>query len=233
MTIESAIREQRDLIERLWAEDPVQERELAALRETLVKAAAAILDRREEEQASREHVAERQALEALERAAQSCPDDDPDAGIQACLNAVRSSFGPGAAAALVIFDGVGATVVRAFSGELAGEVVDRVGWQVAHKKELIEVAPDDRPVLARSLPLAGARRGALLVSVAERPDGPARRLLETVADRLAHVLDLAERQHHASDEVQRMGEERALRERFVAGLAHDLRGPLIAARISL
>ena len=195
----------------------------------------------------KEHLVERQALDVLERAAQASLDDEPTAGTHACLAAVRSAFGARATAVLVLFDETGAVIERASDGYFgdALNAIERLGWEVSQDSEVVEIPVEGfswsrslsvggtRTLVAHSLPLAGDRKGALLIGLDQPATGPVRRLLETISDRLAHVLDILERHHEASDELHRMTDERSLRERFVAALAHDLRGPLAAARLSL
>jgi signal transduction histidine kinase len=201
------------------------------IRESLTTAMAFTFERSDEERLRGEHLSERQALAALERAAQTCLDEDPAMGVTTCLEAVREAFGPLAAAGILVFDGTGAVRERSIAGVLDISRIEELAWEVANKKEVVEL--EDPPLLIRSLPLSGERRGVLFIGAGQRPTGATRRLVETIADRLAHILDLFEREQLATSELERLGEERALRERFVATLAHDLRGPLMAARISI
>jgi signal transduction histidine kinase len=217
------------------------------LRDALLSTVSVIIEQISEEMMCKEHQNERRALDVLERAAEAALDDEPAAGIHTCLSAVRSAFGERSIAALLLFDGNGTVVERAVDGYSADAMssIDTLAWEVSHDSDVVEVPVDGfrwsralslagmRTLVARSLPLAGDRRGALLIGLEHPAGGPVRRLLGTVADRLAHVLDILERHHAANDELHRLSDERSLRERFVAALAHDLRGPLAAAKLSL
>jgi signal transduction histidine kinase len=209
--------------------------ELRPVRETVTTVISLLLERSNEERMRNEHFAERQAVDALEHAAQAAL-EDPANGAAPCLEAVRLGFGAGAAAALFVFDGAGTVHERTIAetgGTHIGAITDEVAWEVARKRELVEL--DDPLAIGRALPLAGERRGVLFVLLpsGQRPTGATGRMLETIADRLGPVLDQLQHEQQAFDELERLGEERALRERFVATPAHDLRGPLMAARISI
>ncbi|WP_141333382.1 ATP-binding protein [Myxococcus sp. AB025B] len=79
-----------------------------------------------------------------------------------------------------------------------------------------------------------ALRGVLYVGVAASRDFTARerRRLESLGERLTIHLDNAKLHADLLAKVETLQEERVLRERFVSVLAHDLRGPLSAAKVA-
>lgn len=76
--------------------------------------------------------------------------------------------------------------------------------------------------------------GVIYVGVAETREFSARELrrLESLAERVALHLENARLFAELHDKVELLDVERALRERFVSTLAHDLRGPLSAVRLA-
>lgn len=89
-------------------------------------------------------------------------------------------------------------------------------------------------LLGASLPLCRDFIGVMYISVREiRPfDAREKRRLEALAERLALHLDAATLQESLVARNLELTREKAVRERFVAVLAHDLRGPLTAARLT-
>ncbi|MCP3063545.1 ATP-binding protein [Myxococcus sp. K38C18041901] len=79
-----------------------------------------------------------------------------------------------------------------------------------------------------------ALRGILYVGITASRDFTARerRRLESLGERLTIHLDNAKLYADLLAKVETLQEERVLRERFVSVLAHDLRGPLSAAKVA-
>ena len=76
--------------------------------------------------------------------------------------------------------------------------------------------------------------GVLYIGLSDRRPFTARevRRVEALADRLMLQLDNAKLSAELFDRVEELQIESDLRERFVAILAHDLRGPLLAAKVT-
>jgi signal transduction histidine kinase len=232
------------------------EQEGRRLRSALHAVAALALEHMAETLVSDEHNAERRSLDALDQAARAALEHQPATAGRACLTAVRRQFGPSATATLVIFAEDGAVIERVWDGPgLPHSAVDELARRASRDRELVVGRVDDsalglafagtgvRVLTACSLPLAGNRRAALLVGGDVALSRRDRRLLRAIANRLAHLLDVAERDTIARyvaerdtvarEELHRMTDERSLRERFVDALAHDLRGPLMVAKLSV
>jgi signal transduction histidine kinase len=232
------------------------EQEGRRLRSALHTVAALALEHLAETRVSDEHDAERRSLDALDQALQPVLQNQPAVAGRACLSAVRRQFGPSATATLVFFAEDGAVIERVWDGPgLPHGAVDELARRASRERDLVVAEVDDsalglafagtgvRVLTACSLPLAGNRRAALLlggdVALSQRD----RRLLRAIGSRLAHLLDVAERDALARyvaerdtvarEELHRMTDERSLRERFVDALAHDLRGPLMVAKLSV
>jgi signal transduction histidine kinase len=89
-------------------------------------------------------------------------------------------------------------------------------------------------LLAAPLPWQPALHGVLYVAIADSRDTAPRDLhrLELLAERLGLHLENARLFGELRESIGTLHVERGLRERFVATLAHDLRGPLSAARMA-
>jgi signal transduction histidine kinase len=89
-------------------------------------------------------------------------------------------------------------------------------------------------VLGVRLPQYRALLGVMYIGLREqRTFAPAEmRRLEALAERLALHLDNAKLYAEVVDHVAALGAERRLRDQFVSLVAHDLRGPLSAARVA-
>lgn len=89
-------------------------------------------------------------------------------------------------------------------------------------------------LLGIRLPPNGELVGVMYVGIAEAREFTAReiRRLESLGDRLTLHLENGRLFDELQDKIMRLDVEKALRERFVATLAHDLRGPLSAARLA-
>jgi signal transduction histidine kinase len=104
-----------------------------------------------------------------------------------------------------------------------------------------DLEPDDplfrsraRSLLGHPLRARGKLLGVLYAGLEEhrRFTPSQRRQMSSFAERLALLLDNASLFQDRQDNIDRLQAERELRERFVAILAHDLRGPLAAAKIA-
>jgi signal transduction histidine kinase len=91
-----------------------------------------------------------------------------------------------------------------------------------------------RSLLGARLPPQRKLFGALYIGLREERRFTARELslLEALGDRLTLHLDNAKLYAELRQHIEDLGLERDLRERFVAILAHDLRGPLSVAKMS-
>lgn len=89
-------------------------------------------------------------------------------------------------------------------------------------------------VLGVRVPPRSDLHGVLYVGVAENRDFTRREIyrLELIADRLALHLESARLVADLHTTIESLHTERGVRERFVAALAHDLRGPLSSARLA-
>jgi signal transduction histidine kinase len=89
-------------------------------------------------------------------------------------------------------------------------------------------------VLGVRVPPLSRFHGILYVGVAETREFSSREIhrLELLADRLALHLENARLFADLHENIDALQVERGMRERFVATLAHDLRGPLAAARLA-
>jgi len=89
-------------------------------------------------------------------------------------------------------------------------------------------------VLGVRVPPRSELQGVLYIGVAETREFTRREIhrLELIADRLALHLENARLVAHLHETIDSLQIERGMRERFVAALAHDLRGPLSAARLA-
>lgn len=89
-------------------------------------------------------------------------------------------------------------------------------------------------VLGVRIPRHAELVGILYVGIAETRDFTPREIhrLELLADRLALHLEYARLFADLHETIESLHVERGMRERFVAILAHDLRGPLSAARLA-
>jgi signal transduction histidine kinase len=103
----------------------------------------------------------------------------------------------------------------------------------------IEVPGPMRPggvesLLAAPLPRQAELHGVLYVAIADSCEITPRDLhrLEVLAERLGLHLENARLFGELRETIASLRVERGLRERFVATLAHDLRGPLSAARLA-
>jgi signal transduction histidine kinase len=97
-----------------------------------------------------------------------------------------------------------------------------------------------RTVVGQRLWARGRLLGALCVGFERQPSTLwQERRLHTLAERMGLLLEnaethdrLVEKKNELEATVERLREERELRDRFVSVLAHDLRGPLAAAKLS-
>lgn len=89
-------------------------------------------------------------------------------------------------------------------------------------------------ILGVRLPARHRLVGVVYVGIRERRAFAAReaRRLETLGEQLSLHLDNASLFAELQDKVHALESERALRERFVSTLAHDLRGPLSVAKLT-
>jgi signal transduction histidine kinase len=89
-------------------------------------------------------------------------------------------------------------------------------------------------LLAAPLPRQAELHGVLYVAIGDSREITPRDLhrLELLADRLGLHLENARLFGELRDTIASLGVERGMRERFVASLAHDLRGPLSAAHLA-
>ncbi len=89
-------------------------------------------------------------------------------------------------------------------------------------------------LLAARLPPQAELHGVLYITIADARETTPRDLhrLEVFAERLALHMENAHLFGELRDTIASLRIERGMRERFVATLAHDLRGPLSAARLA-
>ncbi len=152
-------------------------------------------------------------------------------------------------AALVLYEPQTERLITAASAGVAIEEVERLTTSIGLSKvptvdgeiEPIEVAVNDSLRHAGIRSLQGIRLpphhrllGMLYVGLRDERPLTTRELrrLETLGDRLTLHLDNAKLYTDLRQQVEELGIERDLRERFVSILAHDLRGPLSAAKMS-
>jgi signal transduction histidine kinase/DNA-binding response OmpR family regulator len=152
-------------------------------------------------------------------------------------------------AALALYDPQTERLLTAASAGVANEELERLTTSVGLSKapaadgeiEAIEIAVSDSLRQAGVRSLQGIRlpphhRVLGMLQVGLRDDRPLTtrelRRLETLGDRLMLHLDNAKLYTDLRQQVEELGVERDLRERFVSILAHDLRGPLSAAKMS-
>jgi signal transduction histidine kinase len=106
----------------------------------------------------------------------------------------------------------------------------------AHAVEVMAALHPGRvqSLLAAPLPRQSALHGVLYVAIADSREITPRELhrLELLAERLGLHLENARLFGELRDTIATLHVERGMRERFVATLAHDLRGPLSAARFA-
>ncbi|MCP3165780.1 sensor histidine kinase [Myxococcus qinghaiensis] len=90
-----------------------------------------------------------------------------------------------------------------------------------------------RSLLGIRLATPHALIGVMCIGISEARDFTARerRRLESLTERLTVHLDNAKLYSNLQAKLEALNVERELRERFVSVLAHDLRGPLSAARV--
>jgi signal transduction histidine kinase/DNA-binding response OmpR family regulator len=152
-------------------------------------------------------------------------------------------------AAIVLYEPETNRLITAAAAGVASEEVERLTTSVELSKEpsgdaeieAIEVLVS--PGLRRSgieslqglrLPPHHKVFGALYVGLRDGRPLTTRELrrLQALGDRLTLHLDNARLYTDLREQVEELGVERDLRERFVSILAHDLRGPLSAAKMS-
>ena len=152
-------------------------------------------------------------------------------------------------AALVLYEPETERVITAASAGVASEEVERLATSV----ELPEARTNDAEIEAITLTLNDSLRqdgikslqgirlpthhklfGVLYVGLDDDRPLTTRELrrLQALGDRLTVHLDNARLYTELLQQVEELGIERELRERFVSILAHDLRGPLSTAKMS-
>ena len=152
-------------------------------------------------------------------------------------------------AALVLYEPETERVITAASAGVASEEVERLATSV----ELPEERTNETETEALKLTLSDSLRqdgikslqgirlprhhklfGVLYIGLDDDRPLTKRELrrLQTLGDRLTVHLDNAMLYSDLRQQVEELGIERELRERFVSILAHDLRGPLSAAKMS-
>ncbi|MBX3160106.1 MAG: RsbRD N-terminal domain-containing protein [Deltaproteobacteria bacterium] len=91
-----------------------------------------------------------------------------------------------------------------------------------------------RSLLGVRLPPRGKLLGVMYVGVSETREFTSRELrrMESLAERVGLHLENARLFAELHHRIEALDVERAMRERFVSTLAHDLRGPLSAARLA-
>jgi signal transduction histidine kinase/DNA-binding response OmpR family regulator len=152
-------------------------------------------------------------------------------------------------AALVLYEPQTEHLITAASAGVADEEVERLATSIEVPKEptsdaeveTIKLTVSDALRQSGIQSLQGIRLpphhrlfGILYVGLREERSLTTRELrrLEALGDRLTLHLDNARLYTDLREQVEELGVERDLRERFVSILAHDLRGPLSAARMS-
>jgi signal transduction histidine kinase len=152
-------------------------------------------------------------------------------------------------AALVLYEPQTERLITAAAAGVANAEVERL----ATSFELLRAPAGDGEVEAIQVEVSGVLRqsgiqslqglrlpprhklfGVLYVGLREERALTARELgrLQALGDRLTLHLDNARLYTELRGQVEELGVERDLRERFVSILAHDLRGPLSAAKMS-
>jgi signal transduction histidine kinase len=152
-------------------------------------------------------------------------------------------------AALVLYESQTERLITAASAGIAREELQRLGTSM----ELWEGRTNDTEAEAIKLPLTDSLRqngiqslqgirlpphhklfGVLYIGLGDDRALSKRELrrLQSLGDRLTVHLDNAKLYTDLRQQVEELGIERELRERFVSILAHDLRGPLSAAKMS-
>jgi signal transduction histidine kinase/DNA-binding response OmpR family regulator len=152
-------------------------------------------------------------------------------------------------AALVLYESQTERLITAASAGIAREEMQRLGTSM----ELWEGRTNDTEAEAIKLPLTESLRqkgiqslqgirlpphhklfGVLYIGLGDDRALSKRELrrLQSLGDRLTVHLDNAKLYTDLRQQVEELGIERELRERFVSILAHDLRGPLSAAKMS-
>ena len=152
-------------------------------------------------------------------------------------------------AALVLYESQTERLITAASAGIAREEMQRLGAS----RELWEEQTNDTEAEAIKLPLTESLRqngiqslhgirlppqhklfGVLYIGLRDERALTKRELrrLQSLGDRLTVHLDNAKLYTDLRKQVEELGIERELRERFVSILAHDLRGPLSAAKMS-
>jgi len=147
---------------------------------------------------------------------------------------------------LVTVSSFGDPVLEAYAtsldpGSFAGKVA---GSQTAMSIRDVTTTPLDVPeklrdsgihsMLGVRVPPLSQLHGVLYIGLPETREFTRREIyrLELLAERLALHLENARLVADLHDTISSLHAERGVRERFVAALAHDLRGPLTAARLS-
>jgi signal transduction histidine kinase len=127
--------------------------------------------------------------------------------------------------------------VSSFAGRVAGHEKTTSLWDA----EVTELTLSDalrgsglHSLLGVRLPPRRALVGVMYVGVTEKRQFSAREIhrLESLGQHLTVHLDNARLYADLRNRIDELNSERELRERFVSVLAHDLRGPLSAARMS-
>jgi signal transduction histidine kinase/AmiR/NasT family two-component response regulator len=152
-------------------------------------------------------------------------------------------------AALVLYESQTERLITAASAGIAREEMQRLGTS----RELWGERTNDTEAEAIKLPLTESLRqsgiqslqgvrlpphhklfGVLYIGLRDDRALTKRELrrLQSLGDRLTVHLDNAKLYTDLRQQVEELGIERELRERFVSILAHDLRGPLAAAKMS-
>ena len=185
----------------------------------------------------------------------------PDAPLKEKLSGVLEVFIEAAAAhsaALLFYEpGTDRLVTAASAGGAGGEFeqfaasldLASLGGQIAASDEPTQVADVEttelevsdslrhsgiHAILGLRLPPHRKLMGVLYIGLRDRRSFTARevRRLQALGDRLTLHLDNAKLYADLRDRIAELDAERELRERFVAILAHDLRGPLSVAKLT-
>ncbi|MFY1827421.1 ATP-binding protein [Myxococcus fulvus] len=138
----------------------------------------------------------------------------------------------------VVSAGIGVEALSRYATEL-GVSDEDPGSGLEAEATTMEVSDDlrrqgVRALLGIRLATRHALKGVMYVGVDQARDFTARerRRLESLSERLTVHLDNAKLYSDLLAKVETLQEERELRERFVSVLAHDLRGPLSAAKVA-
>ncbi|GEN11209.1 RsbT co-antagonist protein rsbRD N-terminal domain-containing protein [Myxococcus fulvus] len=138
----------------------------------------------------------------------------------------------------VVSTGIGVEGLSRYATEL-GVLDEHPGSGLEAEATTMEVSDDLRrqgvlALLGIRLATRHALKGVMYVGFDQSRDFTARerRRLEFLSERLTVHLDNAKLYADLLSKVETLQEERELRERFVSVLAHDLRGPLSAAKVA-